>query len=309
MPQPTGRQRTAPAEDPNEADARDGFSLSRKEQGEVEQKRPPRVAVLHETIRLEGEEELSRGLLALSLSALAAGLSMGFSMLARGLLHRHLDGLPGAFLIESLGYPFGFLVVILARQQLFTENTMTAVLPLMTHPSLRKLGSLLRLWSVVFAGNLAGTALFAYGILHMQLFDGPTRTALLGIGTEVMGNTPLQMFTKGVVAGWLIATMVWLLPAAEHAKIAVIVLTTYLIALGGFTHIIVGSVETFYLVFAGGLSFSGFAREFALPTLAGNIVGGSCIFALISHAQVRGDEAEGDGAQDPERVGRRHGRY
>jgi formate-nitrite transporter family protein len=306
MPQPTGRQRASAAEDPNEVDARDGFSLSREERGEVEQKRPPRVAVLHETIRLEGEEELSRGLLALSLSALAAGLSMGFSMLARGLLHRHLEGVPGAFLVESLGYPFGFLVVILARQQLFTENTMTAVLPLMTHPNLRKLGSLLRLWSVVFAGNLIGTALFAYGIVHMQLFDEGTRTALSGIGAEVMGNTPWQMFTKGIVAGWLIATMVWLLPAAEHAKITVIVLTTYLIALGGFTHIIVGSVETFYLVFTGGLSIEEFATQFALPTLAGNIVGGSCIFALISHAQVRGDEAEEE-AQDAEGAGTRNG--
>lgn len=306
MPQPTGRQRASAAEDPNEVDARDGFSLSREERGEVEQKRPPRVAVLHETIRLEGEEELSRGLLALSLSALAAGLSMGFSMLARGLLHRHLEGVPGAFLVESLGYPFGFLVVILARQQLFTENTMTAVLPLMTHPNLRKLGSLLRLWSVVFAGNLIGTALFAYGIVHMQLFDEGTRTALSGIGVEVMGNTPWQMFTKGIVAGWLIATMVWLLPAAEHAKITVIVLTTYLIALGGFTHIIVGSVETFYLVFTGGLSIEEFVTQFALPTLAGNIVGGSCIFALISHAQVRGDEAEEE-AQDAEGAGTRNG--
>jgi formate-nitrite transporter family protein len=306
MPQPTGRQRASAAEDPNEVDARDGFSLSREERGEVEQKRPPRVAVLHETIRLEGEEELSRGLLALSLSALAAGLSMGFSMLARGLLHRHLEGVPGAFLVESLGYPFGFLVVILARQQLFTENTMTAVLPLMTHPNLRKLGSLLRLWSVVFAGNLIGTALFAYGIVHMQLFDEGTRTALSGIGAEVMGNTPWQMFTKGIVAGWLIATMVWLLPAAEHAKITVIVLTTYLIALGGFTHIIVGSVETFYLVFTGGLSIEEFVTQFALPTLAGNIVGGSCIFALISHAQVRSDEAEEE-AQDAEGAGTRNG--
>lgn len=306
MPQPTGRQRASAAEDPNEVDARDGFSLSREERGEVEQKRPPRVAVLHETIRLEGEEELSRGLLALSLSALAAGLSMGFSMLARGLLHRHLEGVPGAFLVESLGYPFGFLVVILARQQLFTENTMTAVLPLMTHPNLRKLGSLLRLWSVVFAGNLIGTALFAYGIVHMQLFDEGTRTALSAIGAEVMGNTPWQMFTKGIVAGWLIATMVWLLPAAEHAKITVIVLTTYLIALGGFTHIIVGSVETFYLVFTGGLSIEEFVTQFALPTLAGNIVGGSCIFALISHAQVRGDEAEEE-AQDAEGAGTRNG--
>lgn len=292
MPEPTAHPHASRAQDSNAADARDGFSLSREEQGEVEQKRPPRVAVLHETIRLEGEQELSRGIAALGWSALAAGLSMGFSMLARGLLHRHLAGLPGSFLVESLGYPFGFLVVILARQQLFTENTMTAVLPLMTHPSLRKLAALLRLWSVVLMGNLAGTALFAYCILHMRLFDPATHAALLDIGTEVMSNSPLQMFTKGIVAGWLIATMVWLVPAAEHAKVAVIVLTTYLIALGGFTHIIVGSVETFYLAFAGRSSVATLVLQFALPTLAGNIVGGSCIFALISHAQVRSDEAE-----------------
>lgn len=288
--QPNNKATHAKPGDPDQLEPEGGFALSSEEKGEVEQKRPPRAAVLHEIIRLEGEAELARTLLALSLSALAAGLSMGFSMLARGLLHRYLTGVPGAFLIESLGYPFGFLVVVLARQQLFTENTLTAVLPVMTHPSWGKLGSLLRLWSVVFAGNLAGTALFAYGLRHMQLFDQPTLQAFTGIGREVMANSPLQMFTKGIAAGWLIATMVWLLPATEQAKITVIVLVTYLIALGGFTHIIVGSVEMFYLLFSADLSFAQFAWHFALPTLAGNIVGGSFIFALISHAQVRNDE-------------------
>jgi formate/nitrite transporter FocA (FNT family) len=268
---------------------KDGFALSGEEHADVEEKRPPRPAVLHEIIRREGEQELARGLAALGWSSLAAGLSMGFSMLARGLLHSHLGEYPGRFLIESVGYCFGFLVVILARQQLFTENTMTAVLPLMTNPSLRQFGLLLRMWSVVLAGNLVGAALFAYGVLHMQQFDRATEDAFVSFGREVMQNSPLQMFTKGILAGWLIATMVWLLPSAEKAKIAVIFIVTYVIAIGGFTHIIVGSVETLYLVFAGDLSFSDYALRFALPTLAGNIVGGSFIFALISHAQVRSD--------------------
>ncbi len=290
--EPADGRRQSESAAQNEADSRDGFALSRTELGEVRKKQPPRAAVLHETIRLQGEKELSRGISALGWSALAAGLSMGFSMLARGLLRRYMDGLPASYLVESLGYPFGFLVVILARQQLFTENTMTAVLPLMTHPGRRKLVSLLRLWLVVFAGNMAGTALFAYGLLHMQLFDPPTQHALAGIGQEVMRNTPLQMFTKGIVAGWLIATMVWLVPAASHAKITVIVLATYLIALGGFTHVVAGSAEVLYLVFDGRLDLAGYVLGFVLPTLAGNITGGSFIFALISHAQVRGDQAE-----------------
>lgn len=270
-------------------DGEDGFSLSGQEEGEVEEKRPPRAAVLHEIIRREGEQELSRSVMALGLSALAAGLSMGFSLLARGLLHRYMPAGPARYLVENLGYSFGFIVVILARQQLFTENTMTAVLPLMTHPSLGRFIALLRMWAIVLTGNLFGVALFALGTLHLQQFDGPTQAAFAGFGHELMLNSPWQMFTKGILAGWLVATMVWLLPASDQAKILIIVLTTYLIALGGFTHIIVGSLETLYLVFSGDLSMADYALRFAVPTLAGNIVGGSLIFALISHAQVRSD--------------------
>jgi formate/nitrite transporter FocA (FNT family) len=248
-----------------------------------------RAAVLHEIIRREGEHELKRGVAALGWSSLAAGLSMGFSLLARGLLHAHLDDFPGRYLLENFGYCFGYIVVILARQQLFTENTMTAVLPLMTEPSLGKFGCLLRMWGIVLIGNLIGAALFAYGILHLQQFDSDAQAAFTDIGKELMKNSPLQMFTKGILAGWLIATLVWLLPSAEKAKIAIIVIVTYLIAIGGFTHIIVGTVESLYLVFAGDIRFADYALGFALPTLAGNIVGGSFIFALISHAQVRSD--------------------
>ncbi|MCY1512792.1 Inner membrane protein YfdC [compost metagenome] len=49
-----------------------------------------------------------------------------------------------------------------------------------------------------------------------------------------------------------------------------------------------GAVELSYLAFAG-------------PTLAGNIVGGSFIFALISHAQIRSDVE----LQESERAKRR----
>ena len=275
----------------------EGFAMSREERGDVHHLRPPRPVVLHETIRREGEQELARSVSALGWSSLAAGMTMGFSMLARALLHHHVEGLRGAFLIESLGYPFGFLVVILARQQLFTENTMTAVLPLMTEPGWGKFSCLLRLWGVVFAGNVVGGALFAWGVLHLQLFDASTQASLHAVGAALMQNTPWQMFTKGIAAGWLIATMVWLLPAAERGKIAVIVIVTYVIALGDFTHIIVGSVEVLYLVFDGAATWGDYAMHFALPTLAGNIVGGSLIFALISHAQVRSDD-ESDGERE-----------
>ncbi|MBE0016166.1 hypothetical protein FOT82_22775, partial [Raoultella planticola] len=42
-------------------------------------------------------------------------------------------------------------------------------------------------------------------------------------------------------------------------------------------------------VFNGSLPWQDFIWPFALPTLAGNICGGTFIFALLSHAQIRND--------------------
>ncbi len=260
------------------------------EEIEVDEERLPSQAMAtHEVIRQEGEKELERDAMALLWSAIAAGLSMGASLVAKGIFHVHLSELPGGFLLENLGYTFGFVIVILARQQLFTENTVTAVLPIMHKPTLSNIGLLLRLWGVVLAGNLIGTAIAAWALDVMPVFDEPTREAFLKISLKVMQNPPLEMFANAIISGWLVATMVWMFPAAGSAKIIVIILMTWLIALADTTHIVVGSVEIFYLVFNGTLPWQEFIWPFALPTLAGNICGGTFIFALLSHAQIRND--------------------
>jgi formate/nitrite transporter FocA (FNT family) len=278
-----GRDRPVPGQE--------GFGLSAGERRDVKDKQPPRVQVLHETIRREGDAELARSAAALAWSALAAGLSMGFSALIPALLRAALPEAPWRGLVSGLGYPVGFLIVILARQQLFTENTLTAVLPVMSDPGWRRLGQLLRLWGIVLAGNLAGVAVFAWAMGRMPVLDAATHRELLAMGRELMANSGGQMFTKGIIAGWLIATMVWMVPAAANARALVILLLTWLIAIGGFTHIIVGSAEVSYLVFHGGLPLWVAVRDFSLPVLAGNVVGGSVMFALISHAQVRSDDS------------------
>ncbi|MFK3820081.1 formate/nitrite transporter family protein [Pseudomonas sp. NPDC089407] len=266
--------------------------LSADEEQEVSHNQPPRAAVLHEIIRYQGDQELERTLAALWWSALAAGLSMGLSLMAMGLFYARLPEGDSAQVVASIGYSAGFLAVILARQQLFTENTLTAVLPVMTSPTLANFGRLLRLWSVVLFGNLAGTLLVAWVMLELPIFDSKTDVAFLEIGRKVMKNDISQMFAKGIVSGWMIATMVWMIPSMEHAKIWIILMITYLMALGDFTHIVVGSVEVSYLVWAGDETWRSFWLQFALPTLAGNIIGGSFIFGLISHAQVRSDSGK-----------------
>lgn len=263
--------------------------LSAKEQHEVEKNQPPRAAVLHEIIRTQGDQELERTVAALWWSALAAGLTMGLSLMGMGLLNSRLPDGEGFKVIASFGYCAGFLAVILARQQLFTENTLTAVLPIMSKPTWANFGRLFRLWSVVLVGNLCGTLLVAYFMLELPIFDSKTDEAFLGIGRKVMENDGSQMFAKGIISGWMIATMVWMIPSMESAKMWIIILITYLMALGDFTHIVVGSAEVSYLVFAGELPWKDFWLVFAGPTLAGNIIGGSFIFALISHAQIRSE--------------------
>lgn len=257
---------------------------------EVDEDRlPSRAMATHEHIRQDGEKELERDAMALLWSAIAAGLSMGASLLAKGIFHVQLDGVPGSFLLENLGYTFGFIIVIMARQQLFTENTVTAVLPVMQNPTMGNAGLLMRLWSVVLLGNVVGTGIAAWAFEYMPIFDEETRDAFVKIGMDVMKNSPGEMFANAIISGWIIATMVWMFPAAGAAKIVVIILMTWLIALADTTHIVVGSVEILYLVFNGTLHWSDFFWPFALPTLAGNICGGTFIFALMSHAQIRND--------------------
>lgn len=254
-----------------------------------EDRLPSRAMAIHEHIRQDGEKELERDAMALLWSAIAAGLSMGASLLAKGIFHVQLDDVPGRFLLENLGYTFGFIIVIMARQQLFTENTVTAVLPIMHKPTPGNIGLLMRLWGIVLLGNILGTGIAAWAFEYMPIFNEETRAAFVSIGMAVMKNSPSEMFANAIISGWLIATMVWMFPAAGAAKIVVIILMTWLIALGDTTHIVVGSVEILYLVFNGTLHWSDFFWPFALPTLAGNICGGTFIFALMSHAQIRND--------------------
>ncbi|HEY3983407.1 formate/nitrite transporter family protein [Cedecea sp.] len=268
----------------------DSDEKSSGKQIEVDEDRLPSGAMaIHEHIRQDGQKELERDGMALFWSAVAAGLSMGASLLAKGIFHVNLVGVPGNFLLENLGYTFGFIIVIMARQQLFTENTVTAVLPVMQHPTTSNFWLLMRLWGIVLLGNIVGTALAALAFEYMPIFDESTRNAFDDIGMKVMENPPGEMFANAMISGWIIATMVWMFPAAGSAKIFVIVLMTWLVALGDLTHIVVGSVEILYLVFNGTLHWSEFFWPFALPTLAGNICGGTFIFALISHAQIRND--------------------
>jgi formate/nitrite transporter FocA (FNT family) len=266
--------------------------LSERERKEAERRSSPRTEVVYEAVREEGETELRRTPSALAWDGLAAGLSMGFSFVAEGLLRSRLPDAEWRPLVSKLGYSVGFLIIVLGRHQLFTENTLTVILPLLQRPNASTFGRVLRLWGVVLAANMVGAFIFAFVISHTELFEPNAREAFGEIGREALRSWWALTLLKGVFAGWLIAMMVWMLPAAETARFFVIVLMTYLVALGGFAHIIAGAVEVFYAVLTGAASWGDYFG-WMLPTLAGNILGGTTLVAALGHAQVAGESGKG----------------
>jgi formate/nitrite transporter FocA (FNT family) len=260
---------------------------------EAEERSAPSGKVVYHAILSEGEEELSRPSSALFWSGLAAGLSMGFSMIAQGLLKAHLPEARWSALVHSFGYSVGFLIVILGRQQLFTENTLTPILPLLKHKKIQVLANVARLWAVVLIANLIGALAIGFVAVRSNAFSHDVRRAFVEMGHAAMSPGPGTILLRGIFAGWLIALMVWLLPYAEVGRVWVIIIITYLVGLGHFSHIIAGAVEVFALSAAGEKPWLSVICGYLLPTLIGNIIGGVTLVAALNHAQiVAGAESE-----------------
>jgi formate/nitrite transporter FocA (FNT family) len=264
------------------------------EQKEVQERSAPSGKIIYKAILKEGEEELARSSSALFWSGLAAGLSMGFSMVAEGLLMAYLPDTPWRPLISKFGYSAGFLIVILGRQQLFTENTLTPVLPFLQKKTGATAGNVLRLWTVVLVANLIGAFILAWVVAQSNAFQLEIRSAFAEIGHKALEPGFWTVLLRGIFAGWLIALMVWLLPFAETARVWVIILLTYLVGLGGFSHIIAGGIETFTVAALGEESWTKVFVGFIIPALIGNILGGVLLVAMLNHAQV----VAGEGGQD-----------
>ena len=255
---------------------------------------PPAARIIHEIIREEGETEIARSLKALSWSAFGAGLSMGFSFFTMGIIKSGLPEAPWAKLVTGFGYTIGFLIVVLGRQQLFTESTLTAVLPVLTRKDGKTFYRMARLWAVVFFFNVIGTFLFGWLLSHTGLFDSEVNKAFHTLSEEALKDPFWPMTIKAVLAGWLIALMVWLIPGAGQARLFLIIIITYVVAIAHFSHIIAGSVEASFAVFTGIIGFGEYFTRFMLPTLLGNVIGGVSLVAILNHAPVRNEIPGGD---------------
>jgi formate/nitrite transporter FocA (FNT family) len=263
------------------------------EQKQIEEAKTLDARSAYEVIREEGESELARTTGALFWSGLAAGLSMGLSFLAEGLLRAHLPDAAWRPLITKLGYSVGFTVVIIGSQQLFTENTLTPILPLLRRRTSACLRNVLRLWGAVLVANLLGAFAFALALGRLSVTEPAVQRALSDLAREAMQFDVPTTLLHAVYAGWLIALMVWMLPAVKGGRLGVVVLMTYLVGLGGFAHVIAGASEVFYAVVRNEGSLREAVLGFLAPSLLGNVIGGVTLVTALNHAQATQGEDDG----------------
>ena len=232
------------------------------------------------------DEEFGRSARLLFLSGVAAGLSIGLSFVARAALTGATSAIDPTGLVGTLLYPLGFLLIVQGRYQLFTENTLTPVTLVMTR--IASLPALLRVWGIVLGANVVGAGALAYLLSATGVFSPEAAEAARGFGEHALETPWADLFWKGVIAGWIVASMVWLVHAARDSitRFATVFALMYLIPAADLFHCIIGACEVLYLAFQGLAGWGACASFFAAVAL-GNTVGGVLLVAALNFAQTR----------------------
>jgi formate/nitrite transporter FocA (FNT family) len=210
---------------------------------------------------------------------------MGLSALGTAIAVALLGESPGAHMITRMFYTLGFIVVIIGRSQLFTENTLYPVALVLAEK--RELWNTLRLWAVVLPANVAGAFAFAAIASWTSALQPPYVDALGRLGAAAIHHPATTVFWSGVIGGWMIALAAWLVSGSHSitGSVAVIWLVTYIVGLGDFAHCIASSCEILVTVLTHHAPWSAFPQWF-FPAVLGNICGGVGLVTILEYGQV-----------------------
>lgn len=237
----------------------------------------------------DGLEQLERPSLSLYLSAVAAGLILGFTAMAVAVVTVVTLDQSGTLLqrlATAFVYPLGFVLCIMSGTELFTEHTATAVYPVLDRQA--SVGQMLRLWLLVGLGNLTGAAVSAGLLVFAEGVVG-ARAGYLDVGRHLVEYPDLPLFASSLLAGWLMALGAWLIHATSPgiSQIVSIYIVTFLIGLGGLHHSIAGAVEMLTALFLSDHLTVGQSLHFIGMALFGNLVGGSLFVAVLNYGHIR----------------------
>jgi formate/nitrite transporter FocA (FNT family) len=255
--------------------------------------RPSAEDIYHQVAK-NAREELKRSTVSLAISGLTGGIFMGLSALGVGIALAHLGGGASAFVVSRMFYPLGFIVVILGRSQLFTENTLYPVALVLTEP--RQIWNTLRLWATVLPSNVIGALAFASLAALTPAMPPEVVHAMAGLGVAAAHEPGSRVFWSGVVGGWIIATAAWLVSGSHSitGSVMIIWVLTFVVGLGNFAHCIATSGEILIAVLGGQLPWAAYPHWFG-SAVAGNICGGVLMVTLLEYGQAVLTGATGEG--------------
>ena len=237
----------------------------------------------------EGLEQLQRPFLSLFFSSIGAGLILGFTVMAVGVIATLTSSFNDPLLQRlamAFVYPLGFIICIMSGTQLFTEHTATAVYPVLAKKGDVK--QLLRLWLVVILGNELG-ALGSAGLLTLADDVIMARDGYILIGHHLVDQSNSTLLVSSLLAGWLMALGGWLILVTSPAlsQMFCIYIVTFLIGLGGLHHSIAGSVEMFTALLISDEYTISQGFHFIGLALVGNLIGGSIFVAGFNYSHIR----------------------
>lgn len=244
----------------------------------------PSAEEIYNQVASNARTELKRSTLSLGISGFAGGVFMGLSALGPAIALGLLGDSPWVQFVAKMFYPLGFIVVILGRAQLFTENTLYPVALVLAEK--REVWNTLRLWCTVLPANVLGALAFALLASRTSALSGPTLNALTKLGVDAVHMSPHTVFWSAVMAGWIIATAAWLVSGSHSitGSILILWLLTFLVGLSGFAHCIATSGEIFAGVLTGKIEWIAYFRWFGLA-VAGNICGGVGMVTVLEYGQ------------------------
>jgi formate/nitrite transporter FocA (FNT family) len=254
----------------------------------------PTADEIYEQVSRNARHELDRPAIALAISGLAGGITMGLTALSVSVISASLPPSAMSSFIALLAYPIGFIAVIVGRAQLFTENTLYPVALMFAER--RHFLTTLRLWSIVLPSNLVGAFLFAVLAVRTGALRPEYVAAMARLGQQAADVSGGHVFWSAVIGGWIIALVAWLVSGSHSitGSVMLIWLLTFLVGVGHFAHCIASSGEILAAVLQHEVTVSQYIA-WLLPAVLGNITGGVLIVTLLEYGQVKGGEQEGHG--------------
>ena len=244
----------------------------------------PTAEQIYKQVARNAQAELKRSSVSLMISGVTGGMFMGLSALGVGILVAVLGHTPGTFILSRMFYPLGFIVVILGRSQLFTENTLYPIALVLAEK--KELWNTLRLWAIVLPSNIVGALLFASLISLTHALPPNVLESIAQLGVDAAHVSAGTIFWSGVMGGWIIATTAWLVSGSSSVtgSVLIIWMLTFVVGLGSFAHCIATSGELLTAVLTHRLAWAEYPRWLGLA-VAGNVCGGVLMVTLLEYGQ------------------------